>query len=41
MGMSTEQLLDSVSLAVLFAGIEVLGIVEQAAGDVLDDGWHR
>jgi hypothetical protein len=41
MGMSTEQLLDSVSLAVLFAGIEVLGIVEEAAGDVLDDGWHR
>jgi hypothetical protein len=41
MGMSTEQLLDSVSLAVLFAGIEVLGIVEEAAGDVLDDEWHR
>ena len=40
MGMTTEQLLDSVSLAVLFAGIEVLGIVEQAAGDVLDDGWR-
>jgi hypothetical protein len=40
-GMTTEQLLDSVSLAVLFAGIEVLGIVEEAAGDILDDGWRR
>lgn len=35
LGMTTEQLLDSISLAVLFAGIEVLGIVEDAAGDLL------
>ena len=35
MGMTTEQLLDSVTMAVLFAGAEVLGLVEQVAGDLL------
>ncbi|HWU11837.1 MAG TPA: hypothetical protein VN520_36730 [Streptomyces sp.] len=35
LGMTTEQLLDSIGLAVLFAGIEVLGPVERSAGDVL------
>jgi hypothetical protein len=35
MGMTTGQLLDSVTMAVLFAGIEVLGLVEQVAGDLL------
>ncbi|MEV0688128.1 hypothetical protein AB0I35_30095 [Nocardia sp. NPDC050378] len=36
MGMTTEQLTDAVTMAVLFAGVEVLGPVEQAAGDVLE-----
>ncbi|HWT92640.1 MAG TPA: hypothetical protein VN238_06560 [Solirubrobacteraceae bacterium] len=35
-GMTTEQLLDSIGLAVLFAGSEVVGLVEDAAGDLLD-----
>lgn len=34
-GMTTEQMLDSISLAVLFAGAETLGLVEDAAGDLL------
>ncbi|HET6509004.1 MAG TPA: hypothetical protein VFG42_19580 [Baekduia sp.] len=36
MGLTTEQMLDAVGLAVLFAGIEVLGLVEEVAGDLLD-----
>ncbi|MEV5354882.1 hypothetical protein [Streptomyces sp. NPDC052693] len=35
LGMTTEQLLDSIGLAVLFAGIEVLGPVERCAGNEL------
>lgn len=35
LGMTREQLLDAISSAVLHAGVEALGIVEQAAGDVL------
>lgn len=35
LGMTREQLLDAISYGVLHAGVESLGIVEQAAGDVL------
>ena len=35
LGMTTEQLLDSLGLAVLFAGIEVLDTVERCAGELL------
>ena len=35
LGMTSEQLLDSIGLAVLFAGVEVLGPVERCAGDEL------
>lgn len=34
-GMTSEQLVDAISLAVLFAGTEVLGTVDEAAGDLL------
>ncbi|MGW1786405.1 hypothetical protein ACWCQQ_46150 [Streptomyces sp. NPDC002143] len=37
MGMTTEQLLDSIGLAVLFAGAEVLGLVQEVAGDLLEE----
>jgi len=36
LGMTTEQLLDSIGLAVLFAGAEVVGLVEDTVGDLLD-----
>jgi hypothetical protein len=35
LGMSREQLLDAICYGVLHAGANALGIVEQAAGDVL------
>src|SRR5579875_844839 len=38
LGMTREQLLDAICQAVLHAGVEALGIVEQAAGDLLAPG---
>jgi alkylhydroperoxidase/carboxymuconolactone decarboxylase family protein YurZ len=37
LGMTPEQLLDAICQGVLHAGIESLGIVNQAAGDLLED----
>ena len=37
LGMTREQLLDAICFAVLHAGVDALGIAEEAAGDVLAD----
>jgi hypothetical protein len=36
LGMTSEQLLDSICFAVLYAGVEVLAVVEDAVGDLLE-----
>jgi alkylhydroperoxidase/carboxymuconolactone decarboxylase family protein YurZ len=39
LGMTREQLLDAICHSVLHAGVEALAIVQDAAGDLLDERW--